>query len=161
MEDKSMPQATRSHSTPASRALGKAFAIPFPHRLPKAIRAAVAQAIDRHLAAVDGLVALLDLISQDADLEPSLGYQPYGRREADLEGGDVQDEPHDGADEGDAEPSLAHGNDLDQRQAAANLIVDNLHPSVWASDADFEEEHDGREPGVEDQQQAAVYGAGP
>jgi hypothetical protein len=39
---------------------------------------------------IDNLVALLDASEPDPDLEPSLGYGPYG---VDLEGDDADDEP--------------------------------------------------------------------
>jgi hypothetical protein len=52
--------------------------------------------VESHLAIVSGLLALLDDMEGDWDLEPSYGFDA-------LEGGDIQDEPHD---------DLADGRDL-------------------------------------------------
>jgi hypothetical protein len=61
-------------------------------------------AIEQHLAAISGLVALLDVFDGDTDLEPSLGDDPYGRPVAAL---DAEGEEHDGREPGgDDEPSL-------------------------------------------------------
>lgn len=80
-------------------------------------RKAVAKRIERHHAAADALIAALDAMDGDADLEPSLaGFDGLGDdREGDdadnpagelvdEDGGDVQDERHDATDEGNDEP---------------------------------------------------------
>jgi hypothetical protein len=128
-----------------------AVAIPLPKRLPKDVRSAIEAAIEQHQAAMTGLIALLDAFDGDTDLEPALGYSVYGRKEDDLEGGDVQDEPHDEDDEGNNEPSLAHSNDLNQETARRHTAGSALHLPrgtgwVHSADGDFEAEHDGREP---------------
>ncbi|AVA21587.1 hypothetical protein [Rhizobium sp. NXC24] len=59
-------------------------------------------------ARIEELIALLDLIDGDENLEPYLA-DTYPADE-DREGGDVQDERHDLEDEGDSEPFLGWGN---------------------------------------------------
>lgn len=121
-----------------------------PVRIPKALREEMEAAIQAHLLAVEKLTAVLDRADGDPDLEPSLGHHVYGRKEVDLEGGDVQDERHDDADEGNAEPSLAHSNDMNQLIAQRHVQDRHLklpRGTGWVYSAgDLEAEHDGREP---------------
>jgi hypothetical protein len=89
------------HTTPR-----RAIALPLPKRLPAKTRQQVEDAIERLRDAQDALIAYLDTIDGDQDLEPSLGTpMGYGGDPADqgarahgtsldLEQ-DVQDEPHD------------------------------------------------------------------
>lgn len=77
-----------------------------PKRLPTATRRQVEDAIERLRDAQDALIAYLDAIDGDIDLEPSLGFQEPAagnvdqeniarcRQSQDLEQ-DIQDEPHD------------------------------------------------------------------
>lgn len=67
---------------------------------PSVWREALRQRIEDNLATVDALIAALDEMTPDPDLEPFLA-DTHGD---DREGGDVQDEPHDPG--GDDEPSL-------------------------------------------------------
>ena len=60
-------------------------------------------------AYIEDLIAFLDLLDGDENLEPFLAdtYPDVEDREEENEnGGDVQDEPHDALDEGNDEPSL-------------------------------------------------------
>ncbi len=62
---------------------------------------------------IEDLIALLDLIDGDENLEPYLaGTYPdtEDREEENEHAGDIQDEPHDATDEGDDEPFLGWGN---------------------------------------------------
>ena len=97
--------------------LRAAVAIPLPRRFPKGTRKHITDAIERHQAAMDGLIALLDLLDGDPDFEPSLAIGGGGWSTPvaciDLEG-DVHDEPHDEEDEGDKEPSLGWPENLNQ-----------------------------------------------
>lgn len=58
-------------------------------------------------ARIEELIALLDLIDGDENLEPYLADS--NPADEDREGGDVQDEPHDPLDEGNDEPDLGWG----------------------------------------------------
>jgi hypothetical protein len=53
-----------------------AIAIPLPKRIAKDTRRAIEAAVEQHLTAVDGLLALLDLFDGDADLEASEPLEP-------------------------------------------------------------------------------------
>lgn len=112
-------------------------------------------AVRRETAAdlVAALIDLLDDIDGDPDLEPSLGWMP-GDNGLDLEGGDVQDEPHDDGE--DDEPSLAtpepHYAGADYYLAKQSIYV-SCQPltsqASWGlggSRAELEHEHDGAEP---------------
>lgn len=131
-----MPQADSRSITPK---------ILLPKRLPAAVRAKVEDALERLMTAQDALLAYLDRMDGDTDLEASIDH-PFNKPSAmvDLEGGDVQDEPHDP--EAD-EPSLAHTNDLNQEQARRHLTAVQYRDGTWfGMDEDREAEHDGREP---------------
>lgn len=64
---------------------------------------------------IENLVALLDKLDGDPDLEPYLAGEYWGtggddREDENEHGGDVQDEPHDQIDEGSDEPLLGWSN---------------------------------------------------
>ena len=97
--------------------------------------------LQRHLDAVDCLLATMDAEDGDADLEPSLaGFNPLGYfddREADDGGVDADEEPSLGSLGGTA------------RSGGSQL--------GWAGGdtSEREEEHDGREPQCEDEDEGA------
>ncbi|MEO6012747.1 MAG: hypothetical protein ABIQ30_04065 [Devosia sp.] len=108
----------------------------------------------RRNAAADLVAALIDFLDDtdaDPDLEPSIGWGPFGD---DLEGGDVQDEPHDAGD--DDEPSLGAP---EPSYALAEIFwpptgtlfgpaLPRGSQEGWAQGgkSDLEDEHDGLEP---------------
>src|SRR5690554_1321093 len=63
------------------------------HPMPATTLAAAAEGLPRERieAAIEALIALLDATEPDSDLEPSLGWNPYGA--PDLEGDDSELEP--------------------------------------------------------------------
>lgn len=56
--------------------------------------------------AIGRLIAFLDAIDGDENLEPDLADTADDREEENEHGGDVLDEPHDDQEQGDREPSL-------------------------------------------------------
>lgn len=95
---------------------------------------------------IESLIALLDAMAPDPDLEPSLGWQEQGsqatlggsaddREEENEHGGDIQDEPHDdgifcGAD---SEPSSGWTEDIDQSRmggCASGTQHDEMEPDL-------------------------------
>jgi len=107
---------------------------------PSEWRSSINRRIEGHLGAVDALIASLDAMTSDPDLEPSEDGEPWlgwvgngpraednddDREEANEHGGNVTDEPHDYSDEGNSDYCLAdemsQGNEMssDQKAAAA------------------------------------------
>jgi hypothetical protein len=125
-----------------------------PVRIPKALREGIETAIQAHLTAVEKLTSVLNTVDGDPDLEPSLGApMGYGGDPSNQEvwaSGSPYDteQEHDGREpDVDDEPSLAHGNDLNQETARRHLTELRFPGRAWAmADADLEAEHDGREP---------------
>jgi hypothetical protein len=123
-----------------------------PKRLGYAKRQRIEDAIEAFLSEADRLILLLDMFEGDADiegpdcdLEPTTGCETYvpglgyvddidiAWTENPGKGGQI---PHHNED---AEPSLAHTNDMNQTSA---MRAD----AGWSSGSDLEWEHDGREP---------------
>ncbi|MCC2612650.1 hypothetical protein [Neorhizobium petrolearium] len=87
-------------------------------------------------AKIEELIALLDLLDGDCDLEPYLAdtYPADEDREEENEhGGDIQDEPHDAREEGNDEPSLGWSNPMGLRvhvpEEAAQMALDGWLPA--------------------------------
>lgn len=131
-----------------------AVAIPFPKRIAKDTRRQMEAAIEQHLTAVDGLLALLDLFAGDTDLEPSLGsLMGYGGGITDQRDwawsetrdreADVQDQPHDAEPD---EPSLGSLNCVGPIVAGAPAPGFDQRRWALGESNDLEEDHDGREP---------------
>ena len=84
---------------------------PFPsHKSWPQVRAEIEDHIER-------LIAVLDEIDPDPDLEPWLGSGD-DREDENEHGGDTVDEPHDQADEGDDEPSLGRLETIEQTRGS-------------------------------------------
>lgn len=150
------------HISPAERrahsAMLRDHRAALPKRLPRASRERLEAAIEAHLSQADALIGVLDRYDGDAaDYEPALGsngscHSPERDDQSwwacclgDEREVDVADEPHDEADEGNSEPSLAHTLDLNQTRAQRHLgHLAVLGTWVSASD-DFEQECDDRE----------------
>lgn len=102
-------------------------------------------------AAIEDLINFLDDTDGDCDLEPSLGCNGYmfdlGADAVDLEGGDVQDEPHDEIDEDGRDvswpeggPSRMHpgwqteddedGHDAEQTNEDGGNVIDEPHDAL-------------------------------
>jgi hypothetical protein len=80
--------------------------IALPRALPKSARLGVEAAIEQHLDAAAALMAFLDALDGDTDLEPSIcgGFDPTGANITDDREADIVDELHDP--DPDREPSL-------------------------------------------------------
>jgi hypothetical protein len=85
--------------------------------------------LEATLDLVSALLALLDEEDGDENLEPSLGWNPYG--EIDLEGGDVGDEPELVDEDGDGNP------DNEDDGTAERDVTDGLeNDGIWMGERD-------------------------
>jgi hypothetical protein len=97
----------------ADRDRGAAVAVPVP-RSPNLFGGAAEVERGYVENCIEGLIAILDQMDGDENLEPYLaGLDEFSlddREDEDEHGGDIQDEPHDETDEGNDEPSLGWSN---------------------------------------------------
>jgi hypothetical protein len=127
-------EQTMLHTTPR-----RAPVLPLPKRLPAKTREQVEDAIERLRDAQDALIAYLDTMDGDPDIEPAAGFD-------EPEGGDVQDGPHDPEPD---ERELGWSTWPNQEAALKACRGEYRHGDTWDTrDTDRESDPSDREPSL-------------